>query len=448
MLRGVGAGGAENVRLGFLPFGEPASETGETGLPTAGGVGSGAGVTGRFGSRMSPPTADRTYDVVVVGAGPGGIAAGLGCLDAGLRPLVVDSARFPRDKTCGDGLTTEALWILRALGLDLDVIATTAPVTDVRVVSPAGRDLTLPLPRHARFGPAAAVVRRTALDAALVDHARRRGVEVRDGIGLRNLELRATEGVVTLADGSSVHARWVVAADGHYSTVRRCLRPGAPADLGTWHAARQYFSGVRERRLQVIFEADLLPGYAWVFPLAGGRANVGFGVLRDGVRRGRALRDLWPDLLARPTMRDALGAGAVPEDRVRAWPIPSTFNGSDLAHGRVLFVGDAANVVDPMTGEGIAQALTSGRLAAAAIAPGGPPGAVGARYTRAVTREIGRDLRFAGTLQRLLAHPRPVETALRMVDSTAWTRRNFARWMFEDYPRALLLTPDRWWPAR
>ena len=98
------------------------------------------------------------------------------------------------------------------------------------------------------------------------------------------------------------------------------LLGAAPVDLGTWHAARQYFTGVRDRRQWVLFEPDLLPGYAWVFPLQGGRANVGFGVLRDG-RSGTALRRLWSSVLTRTSMRDVLRE-AVPEGTPRAWPIP------------------------------------------------------------------------------------------------------------------------------
>jgi flavin-dependent dehydrogenase len=117
----------------------------------------------------------------------------------------------------------------------------------------------------------------------------------------------------------------------------------------------------------------------------------------------------------------------------------------------VLFAGDAAGVVDPMTGEGIAQAFETGALAAAASATGAnapgataDPLAVATRYRADVERALGRDLRFAARLQRVLAHPRGAELALRIVDTNEWTRRNFARWMFEDYPRAVLLTPDRW----
>ena len=377
-----------------------------------------------------------SVDVVVVGAGPAGTAAAITAVEHGLDVVCVDKAQFPRDKTCGDGLTANALRLLERLGVSTADLAATDPafVRETVLVSPSGRRVRLPLPTD---GVHAAVVRRRALDAALVGVARRRGVEIREGKAVEHVK-QDDDGVeLTLGDGSVLTARFVIAADGHWSSVRRALEPDAPRDLGEWHAVRQYFEGVDEQRLWVVFERDLLPGYAWVFPLPGGRANVGYGVLRSDGRSGRELKDLWPDLLARPVLREILGPRARASEPVRAWPIPARYDRARLAHGRVRFAGDAAGVVDPMTGEGIAQAIETGMLAAESIA-------TGADYARLVHRALGRDLRFAQLLQPDLARPWGARAAIRAADLTPWTRRNFARWMWEDYPRAILATPDRW----
>jgi geranylgeranyl reductase family protein len=375
-------------------------------------------------------------DVVVVGAGPAGTAAAITAVARGLTTVCVDKAHFPRDKTCGDGLTANALRLLEGLGVaagDLDAAAP-AFVRETVLVSPSGRRAHLPLPTN---GAHAAVVSRRALDAALVGVARRQGVDIREGLALETLKPVGESVELTFDDGSVLDAAHVIAADGHWSTVRRALAPDAPRDLGEWHAVRQYFDGVDDERLWVIFERDLLPGYAWVFPLPDGRANVGYGVLRSDGRSGRALKDLWPDLLARPILRDILGPNAQPAESVHAWPIPTRYEPGRLASGRVFFAGDAAGVVDPMTGEGIAQAIETGMLAAEAIA-------TGADYRELVHRALGRDLRFARALQHVLRHPLGARAAIGVADLTPWTRRNFARWMWEDYPRALLGTPDRW----
>ena len=178
-----------------------------------------------------------------------------------------------------------------------------------------------------------------------------------------------------------------------------------------------------------------------MFPLPGGRANVGFGVLRGPGVDGKSIKATWRDLLHRDSLRSVLGPGAEPEAPHRAWPIPTAYDPARLVDGRVLFVGDAASVVDPLTGEGIAQAIETGVLAADAVARGGD---VAGRYRTNVHRAIGRDLRFASRLQQVLRHPLGARAAIRAADLTPWTRRNFGRWMFEDYPRAMVLTPDRW----
>jgi geranylgeranyl reductase family protein len=379
-------------------------------------------------------------DVLVVGAGPAGAAAGLAARRRGLDVLVVDKATFPRDKTCGDGLTTAALRFLEQLGVDIRALPGYMPVRETVLVSPSGRQVSLPLPPD---GDHAAVVPRVELDAAIVAKAREAGVEVRDGTPVTGIDV-ASDGVsVALGTDGTVRAGVVVAADGHYSFVRRSVRPAAPPELGTWHAFRQYFQGVDDRRLWVLFEPDLLPGYAWVFPLPGRRANVGFGVLRHPGMSGKELNARWREVLARPIVRKVLGPDAEAEATHRAWPIPASFEYDALADGRVLYVGDAANVVDPLTGEGIAQAIETAVLAIDAIAAGDPAGS-GRRYKEGVRRSLGRDLRFAAALQRVLRSRRGARGAVRAAGLTPWTRRNFARWMFEVYPRALLLTPDRW----
>lgn len=396
----------------------------------------------------TPPsdTALRT-DVLVVGAGPAGCAAALTVRRAGLDVLVIDKATFPRDKICGDGLTTSALRELDALGLDPSSVASWIDVDDVVVRSPSGRVVTFPLPRDC--GIYAAVARRRDLDAALVDLTRSEGVDVREDVALASLTQSATRATVTTDDGDTIEASYVIAADGMWSPTRKTLGLGQPGYRGEWHAVRQYFRKVSHRaatELVVWFEADLLPGYAWSFPLGDGAANVGFGILRDDSSYKVAdMSALWRELLARPHVRSFLGVDAEPEGPHRAWPIPARVDRMPLAEGRTLFVGDAAAATDPMTGEGIGQALLTGRWAAEAIIGSfAEPGSCAADYERSVGRELAVDHRFAERLMAILRRPAGVRGAVRIAGLTDWTRRNFGRWLFEDYPRALLGTPRRW----
>jgi flavin-dependent dehydrogenase len=334
--------------------------------------------------------------------------------------------------------------------------------------------------------PAAAVARRVDLDAALVQLARAEGVTVLEGHRVTGMDEGDDGMTLHVEGGDSLGAPYVIAADGMWSPLRKATGLwGEAGYLGEWHAFRQYWRapGQAPNQMWVWFEPELLPGYAWSFPVGGGLANVGFGVLRRtgaGVARDRsssslegrrrrlwhdqdpAGRDRWPTgqdvsrlreaVLERPHVRQVLGAGAEPDDAPRTWPIPARLSTTALAGagGRVLFAGDAARAPDPMTGEGIAQALETGELAASAVLTAGPghPGAAARSYRRSVQSGLVVDDRLARLLAVALRFPASARGTVRLAGSTPWVSRHFARWLFEDYPRAYLATPWRWqWGA-
>ncbi|GAC1517811.1 MAG: geranylgeranyl reductase family protein [Acidimicrobiales bacterium] len=389
-------------------------------------------------------------DVAVVGAGPAGTAAAIRLARGGCAVAVFDKTTFPRDKCCGDGLTTGALRQLEDLGLDPRAVASWTPIADCWVRSPSGRTVRFPFPATGLFG---AVARRVDLDAALVDLARSAGVKVHEGHRVEDVQW-SDEGVTLRAtDREPMAARYVIAADGMWSTLRRALGLSESGYLGEWHAFRQYIraDGIDHRRLWVWFERELLPGYAWSFPLPGDVVNVGFGVRRRPGEPTRSMAETWRRLLDAPHIARILGPGATPEGPHKAWPIPARLPDTTLsgAGGRVLFIGDAARATDPMTGEGIGQAIETGGLAAAAVLEAGPraPDRAAARYERAVRRGMAVDHRLAAVLSPALGSDRGARGAIRIAGLTGWTRRNFARWLFEDYPRAILATPHRWTPG-
>ncbi|MEE2768977.1 MAG: geranylgeranyl reductase family protein [Actinomycetota bacterium] len=383
-------------------------------------------------------------DVAVVGGGPAGSAAAVTLANAGRSVLLVDKAFFPREKCCGDGLTTMALRLGEQMGLDQRSLVDWQPVDGAVVHSPSGRITRFPLPSdHSSY---AAVVPRSMYDTALLELARTAGTDVRDGCRFDSIELTSEGASLRVAGIGDVQASNVVAADGAWSPVRRALGISGREHRGEWLAFRQYVSGVGPGAtdLHVWFEADLLPGYAWSFPLPNGRSNVGFGVLRKHSGTAAEIGRLASGLLDRPTVSAVLGDTFVATDRLSAWPIPARINRTAVAHGPVLFAGDAAAATDALTGEGIGQALLTGLLAAEAILAGGSSTRIGHYYGRSVRHHLVADHRMSVALQQVLSSPRGTRAALRLVGTSPWSRRHFARWMFEDYPRALLATPRRW----
>ncbi len=345
----------------------------------------------------------------MVGGGPAGSATAITLADAGHEVTLVDKAVFPRDKCCGDGLTTGALRILDRLGFEPAMVDCWQEVSAAWIRSPSGREVCFPL--GSSGGTYAAVVPRVELDRALLELAADRGVKVHQGHPFAGFgEQEDHRRVVAEIDGlGPITADYLVAADGMWSPVRRALGLNEPGYLGEWHAFRQYFSNVTgsaAERLHVWFEPDLLPGYAWSFPLPDGRANLGFGIERGGRVSVRQMKQLWPELLARPHVAAALGPAATADDRHLAWPIPGRIDRAVLGRDRVLFVGDAACAGDPLTGEGIGQALLTGVLAAEAIDAGGPvdPARTRGRYRASVEAALFADHRMSVVL---IARPAP-----------------------------------------
>jgi flavin-dependent dehydrogenase len=358
---------------------------------------------------------------------------------------VVDKATFPRDKCCGDGLTTNALRILDQLGFDPSRVPDWQVTSDVLVHSPTGRTIELALPNVG--GIFAAVAPRSQLDHALVQHCRDAGITIQEGHAFVSLSETDTSVVVEVEGLEPFTVDYVVAADGMWSPVRKAMGLSTAGYLGEWHAFRQYIgnvTGSSATQLHVWFEKDLLPGYVWSFPLPGNRANFGYCILRSSDRSTKFMNDTWRDLLTRPHIREALGQDNVPEDRHTAWPIPARIDTAIRSSGRVLFIGDAVCATDTLTGEGIGQALETGIAAAQSIDAGSSPREVRSHYSRAIDKTLLADHRMSVVLSAVLARPFFARLVLAVVDTNNWTRTNFARWMFEDEPRAIVLTPRRW----
>ncbi len=330
-------------------------------------------------------------DLLVVGAGPAGAAAALRFLQVrpSARVVLIDRAAFPRDKVCGDAVSAEGVAELDRLGAR-SVLAGHPPVRAVRVRSAGGREVrgTPPTEGH--------VVPRAVLDARLVEVAVARGADLRRG---RLTGLTQGGGEVRAEAGGAVLAAPVlVGADGAHSAVRRLAGVPAPPAAHTAIALRGY--GPAEGRgdeLYLDWSGARRAGisYAWSFPLPGGRVNAGYGLPLTDLTGGRAqlsgeLRRHLPDVACDPA---TLAAHHLPLSTARPAPW----------RGRVLLAGDAASLVNPLTGEGIFYALASGRHAAdAALTAPAAPGPAHAARLRA---HLGRHLRDTAVLARVARLP-------------------------------------------
>ncbi len=350
----------------------------------------------------STQQAGELYDLIIVGAGPAGSAAALAALQArpGARVALVDAASFPRDKACGDGIAPHALDELAAIGVP-DAARGFAPVDRLRLRSPLGREVV------AQLHEPAYVIPRAVFDARLVDAALQRGAIL---IRRRIRTLTVTADAVELAP--DLRAGVVIGADGANSTIRRLLGLPSNPPAGTAVAMRGYAAGLPGAPEQLIeMVADDWPAYAWSFPIDGPgyehRANVGFGMLRSSLaaheKAGRAA-------LAEP-LAALLPAQPADSATLRAHHLPLSTHRPRQPNGRVLLAGDAASLINPLTGEGIYYAVLSGRLAGeAAVTPGGTR--AGAAYRTALRQQLGRHLATTTVLSRLSRSPEIFDAGL------------------------------------
>lgn len=304
--------------------------------------------------------------VVVVGGGPAGSAVATFLSHRGRDVLLLDAARFPRDKVCGEGVSPEAWRLLDAMGASDAVRALSPhPLCGMQLVSPDGTVFRGEYRGHDRMGFAA---RRLALDGALLDVARRAGAEVREGTRVTRL-LRGPVGVEVDAGGEPcvVRARVVVGADGRRSIVARSLGLLRENPRMRRFAVRGYWEGVEA--LDSFGEMHVgAGGYCGVAPLSSTRANLAFVLDRRDMRPAggdlerfyrQEIRRRWPRLAERL-------------DRARLLEPPRAIGPLALdcravAAPGVVLVGDAAGFYDPFTGEGVTLALRTAELAAEAV---------------------------------------------------------------------------------
>jgi geranylgeranyl reductase family protein len=337
------------------------------------------------------------WDLVVVGAGPAGSAAALGALHTvpGLRVLLLDRADFPRDKSCGDGIAPHVLDALRTVGVD-DVVDGWTPLRRLRLAR-GGSTVARPLARPVW------VIPREVFDARLVGRA------VAAGASLRRHRVRDVRtGADDIELDGALHAPVVVGADGAHSVLATAAgRPRGRRAL----AIRGYAPTRPERRHEqvIAYGARRQPSYAWSFDRGDGLSNVGYGELLDA-EADPPSRSVLLDQLEKLLPGSASGG-----TQWRAHHLPLSAWRWTQPDGRVLLAGDAAGLVNPMTGEGIYYAVATGILAGRAAArclAAGRPGRAGASYRSSVRGLLARHLRHTSVAARLSRVPAVVDAGI------------------------------------
>ena len=287
------------------------------------------------------------FDVAIVGAGPAGSTAALRLARAGARVLVVDKARFPRDKPCGGGLTYRAV---RELPVDVSaVVEDTVDRFEVRLRY--GRSI-----ERTSSEPLCLMTQRRRLDEFLARACAREGADLREAVRVTNIAPDA-DGVTLSVDGTPVRARALLGADGVNGTVARSTGLEQQHRIGVALEGNLSYDGVARDRYagRLVLELGNVPGgYGWVFPKAD-HVNFGIGGWES---EGPRLREH----LARLCAEHGVDARELTD--VRGYRLPMRRPDASPARGRIALIGDAAGLVDPLSGDGMYEAFVSARIAA------------------------------------------------------------------------------------
>jgi geranylgeranyl reductase family protein len=312
----------------------------------------------------------REYEVIIVGGGPAGSSAATALGKAGKKVLLIDKGRFPREKTCGDGMTFKCIPTLKKLGVEGDFTAQSVRSSGYRIIFTDGAEVSV----RKQLPDEQAVVYlmpRFVFDNLLMQHTRSfSSVHVaEDTLATRAvMEGDRVIGVETAPNGksaTSVYASLVIDASGVDSKIVAQLN-GAPRSFEDYAlTVRGYFDDIDglDDLVEFVFDERILPGYFWIFPIGPRAANVGCGtfqhiVIQQDVNLRKLFMDFINDHPAGRKLKSATLRGPL-----KGGKIPLGFDQHSRVRNGIIFCGDAAGFCDPLTAEGISFALESGMMA-------------------------------------------------------------------------------------
>jgi len=395
--------------------------------------------------------ATEPYDVAIVGGGPSGSACAFWLATAGWNVLLLEKKTFPREKTCGDGLTPRSVRQLADMGLEDELAAIGHRYVGLRA-NGFGQQLEMTWPDTGAFPSYGYCITRHDLDQMVAKNASKAGATVCTGTEVLSVNdlgdiapghgLRSV-GSLTIKDKASgttrtVSARYVVVADGANSRIGRSLGAVRNREWPSGLALRGYFTSPRhddpfiESYLDIRdAEGSIVPGYGWIFPLGDGRINVGVGLLSTDKRwKGVNTTKLMETFCsyADPTwgISEATACGPATGGKLPMGLAIGPRTGSN-----VVVVGDAAGTVNPFNGEGISYGYETGRLAAAAVADAllGGGGSSLIDFDRELDAAYGDYYRVARVFVRVISDPKIMALCVGAGMRSKWLMEEILRLM-------------------
>ncbi|MEN0003202.1 MAG: geranylgeranyl reductase family protein [Bacteroidota bacterium] len=401
-------------------------------------------------------------DVCIVGAGPGGVATALKLSYLGIPSVLIDKARFPRDKICGDAISGKVTTLLNRLDPAIMQRFNGEPMqTDVwgiRFVAPNLKELDIPFkPNYVRDTASAPgyVAKRMDFDHFLIEEVKRRdNIQFFDQTEVTSYT-RTEKGykITTKKEELAVEAPILMVADGAHSSFSR-KEAGLEKDMKHHAGAvRAYYKNVKglakDNFIELHFIKSITPGYFWIFPLPNGEANVGLGMRSDILtKREVNLRKAFDDIIQHhPTFKERF-KDAEPISKLKGFGLPLGSKRRVISGDHFMLIGDAGHLVDPLTGEGIGNAFYSGFIAAEqaqkCLQEQNFSAAFMQAYDVRVARVLGSEMRLSYRLQRMLMYA-PLVNLIANIIASNQKIINVISGMYNDFNlREQLVKPLFW----
>ncbi|MFK7947569.1 MAG: NAD(P)/FAD-dependent oxidoreductase [Saprospiraceae bacterium] len=364
--------------------------------------------------------------VCIIGAGPGGAAAALKLDRLGIPCVLLDKAVFPRDKVCGDALSGKVVYGLNRI--DKQIALDLFEKTDIRVgcwgikfVFPNTKELDITVPgiedkdvKTAK--PEAFISKRIEFDNFLVEEVRKsKLIDFREGVDVQKFERIDNQWIIKNRKGETIaKTNLLLDASGALSRFSRDIAGIKKEDKHFAGGIRAYYKNVKGftdyNFIEIYFEKELTPGYLWIFPLPNGYANVGLGMRTDHISKGKVnLKKALDDILKNnPRFKHRFDEAEL-DGKVVGFPLPLGSKKRKISGDGYLLIGDAASLIDPLTGEGIGNAIVSGKIAGEIVQEAIENQAFDAtvlkKYDKAIYKELWRELKISHQLQRMMQYP-------------------------------------------
>lgn len=359
------------------------------------------------------------YDIIIVGAGPAGCSCAYQLSGKGLKIAIIDKDIFPRDKICGDAISPDVVNQFYRMDSELGEKFKQFPAkkasNGIRFFAPNYSSLDISFTKSKHTDSPAYIVKRIAFDNFFFNQiSNLPDIDIFLGHKVQKIEI-SNETVFLETDKTAIKGKVIIGADGANSIVRKRLLNNKIDREHHSAGLRQYYENVTgfhdKNHIELHFYKDILPGYFWVFPLPNNQANIGLGILSSEVSKKKInLKEKLADIIENhPNIKHRF-KNAKPLESIKGFGLPMGSIKRPCSGNRFLLLGDAASLIDPFSGEGIGNAMRSGRIAADHLVKAFELNRFDAkfnlRYDKEIYAKMWNEFRFSYFLRKLMKYPK------------------------------------------